>query len=82
MIMKIYTVFDSAAQAYLQPFFFQADGQAKRAFGELVNDKTHSFGKHPDDYTLFLIGYYDDATGLIEPVTVQSLGNALEYLEA
>lgn len=81
MIINVYTVFDSASQCYMQPFFSQAPGLARRMFTDSVNDSNHPFNKHPDDYTLFHIGFYDDQTGLIEPCTPASLGNALEYLE-
>lgn len=65
MIMKVFAVFDTAVSAYLQPFFAPTTGSAIRSLTEAVNDKTHQFNKHPTDYTLFLLGDYDDASGLI-----------------
>lgn len=62
MIIKIFTVFDSKAEAYMQPFFVQSKGQAIRSFTEAANDSNHQFNKYPADFTLFELGDYDDAT--------------------
>jgi len=79
--MKIFTVFDGPANAYLPPFFFHAAGQAVRAFTDSANDDQHLIGKHPADYTLFEVGTYDDATGIFENVQHINLGNGLEVAE-
>ncbi len=60
---RIFVVFDSKAAAYLPPFFMPEAGQAVRVFSDMVNDPTHAFGKHPEDYTLFEIGTFDDREG-------------------
>lgn len=80
MKVKMFCVYDSKAEAYLQPFFMATKGQALRAFTEVCNDSNHTFFKHASDYTLFEIGEYDDATGGVTSyATKQSLGNALEF---
>ena len=61
MIYKVYCVFDSKVEGYLNPFFMRARGEAIRAFSELVNDKSTNFGKYPSDYTLFELGDYSDS---------------------
>lgn len=80
---KIYTVYDSKSEAYLQPFFLQTNGQAIRSFSDCANDPNHQFGRHPGDYTLFYLGMYEDgsATFAIEP-TPASLGKAIEFVDA
>ena len=80
MIQKIYTVYDSKLEAYMQPFFMQSKGQAVRAFTDSVNDPSTQFNKHPEDFTLFELGEYDDSTGKVSNLpTPNSLGVALEY---
>ena len=82
MIQKVFTIYDSKLEAYMQPFFMQSKGQAIRAFTDSVNDSQSQFNKHPEDFTLFQIGEYDDATARIQNLsTPQSLGVALEYLK-
>lgn len=65
MILKIFSVFDSAVSAYLQPFFSPTTGAAIRSLTEACNDPKHEFYKHAKDYTLHLLGDYDDASGVI-----------------
>ncbi len=60
MIKTVYTVYDIKVKAYLQPFFLDTDAQAIRTFGDLINDSTHQFGRHPEDYTLFKLCEFDD----------------------
>lgn len=82
-MMKIFTVYDTKAEAYLQPFFMQTRGAAIRGFTELVNDKNHSFGKYPADYVLFEIGSFDDHTGLISAnIAPLSVGVGIDFLKS
>lgn len=80
MKQKAYTVFDHAAEAYLEPFFAPTRGVAIRSFTEAVNSEGHTFAKHPEDYTLYEIGTYDPSTGVIEGNRHESLGNAVEFV--
>jgi len=75
----MFTVYDSKAELYMPPFYNQSTGQAVRAFDDTCNQKDHPFWKHPEDYTLFEIGSYDDNTCTIKTINKQSLGTALEY---
>lgn len=64
MQLHMFTVYDSKAKAYLPPFFMGQIGQAVRAFSDCVDNAEHAFSKHPEDYTLFRCGTFDDVTGL------------------
>lgn len=81
MIIKLFTVYDCKAECYLPPFNMKSRGEAIRAFTDTLNDGTTPMGKHPEDYTLFEIGEYDDTnakiTGMQAPV---SIGGALEFM--
>ncbi|AXL14692.1 nonstructural protein [Microviridae sp.] len=79
MIYKMFTVYDSKANAYLQPFFLKSAGEAVRAFTDSCNDPKTAFCRHPEDFTLFEIGTYDDSTALVETHKAHiSLGLASE----
>lgn len=70
MILNIYTVYDSAVKAFLQPFFARSHGEAIRNFTDAVNDPKTSLHAHPHDYILFFVATFDDADGLIStPLT-------------
>lgn len=76
----MYSIHDSKAETYTPPFFTQQDGQATRQFKDLVTNPEHPFGKHPQDYTLFFIGTYNDENAEAEKLTPISLGNGVEFL--
>ena len=82
MRMNVYTIFDVASGAYLRPWFVQADGQALRAFSDLCTDATHEIGKHPEDYSLFRIGTFDDNKGQLVGEAPECLATALEMVAA
>jgi len=80
MVHLIFTVYDSKAELYLPPFYNQTKGQAVRAFQDTVNKKDHPFNKHPEDYTLFFLGNYEDTSAKYDlENTPISLGKAIEY---
>ncbi len=66
MNMEICSIHDTAAQAYMTPMFFQSRGQAIRSFSDAVNDGKSDFYKHPEDYTLFHLGSFNERTGSID----------------
>lgn len=83
MKMIIFSVYDSKAQSFLPPFFMQNDGMAVRIFSECANDKEHQFGRFSSDFTLFAIGEFDDATGIISPAAQhRSLGLAASFVRS
>jgi hypothetical protein len=78
MVKKMFSVFDEKSDAFLQPFFLDTIGQAVRAITDCVIDSNHQFSRHPSDYTLFLLGEFDDATGSVA-FDKKSLGNLVEF---
>ena len=79
---KVFSVYDSKVEAYHVPFFAPTVGAAIRMFADAVGDSGSQFAKHAEDYTLFLIGEYDDQHARLEPVAaLQSLGCALEFVK-
>ena len=82
MIYKIYSVYDSKAEAYMQPSFMSAKGAALRSFTDAVNDSSHIFGKHPEDYSLFELGSFDDCSASFNLyASPQSLGVGIEFIK-
>jgi len=79
-MLLAFSIFDAAAEAYLPPMFMKTKGMAIRSFADAVNQEDSPFHQHADDYTLFLIGSFDEQSGLFIPVTPDSMGNALQYL--
>jgi hypothetical protein len=66
MKLNIYSIYDKAAEAFITPFFMQNDGLAIRAFQDNVNaEDENNISKHPEQFTLYKIGEYDDKAGVI-----------------
>lgn len=81
MLLQIFTVYDSKAEAFITPFFMQNIPTAVRVFGDMVNSHDHAFAKHPEDYTLYHLGSYDDDNGnfnLME--SKSSLGVGIQFV--
>jgi len=78
MKLNAYSIYDQAAAAYMRPFFTEADGRARRMFGDLANDPDHDIGKHPKDYSVWRIGIFDDQKGQLIPEQGECLATALE----
>lgn len=64
-MMRMYSVFDSAVGAYMQPFFARTRGEAIRMFTDACQDEKGRFIAHPQDYELYEIASWDDASGKI-----------------
>lgn len=79
MLLNFYCAFDSKAGAFMRAFLMASDGEAMRAFSDLVNDHATLCGMHPDDFTLYKIGSYDDSSGAIVPCKHISLGNGVAF---
>lgn len=60
-----FTIFDSKAEAYLQPFFSLNRETAVREFTNAIS-KDGNFGKFAEDYAMFELGTFDQATGKSE----------------
>lgn len=65
MITQAFSVFDTAAGVYSPPFFSITKGLAIRMFSDMAKDPKTSIGQHPNDFTLFALGEFDDNSGAI-----------------
>jgi len=81
MRYQVFAIFDAAAEAYLPPFMLPTEGMAKRQFEIAINDDKTQFWHSPQDYTLFELGIFDDASGTYELHSPKkSHGNGVEYI--
>lgn len=79
MIIKLFAVFDSKAALFGQPFSDQQEGSAIRNFSDAVNDSSNPnnlWNKHPEDFSLFQIGEFDNNSGELIPCVPKSLVTA------
>lgn len=82
MILKIFTIFDKKAHAYLPPFFLPNQELAIRQFKDCANDENHAFGRNPEDYLLCQIGEFNDEDAVISIDSKSESISALQLLQA
>ena len=84
MNLVIVSVKDSAAQAFGRPIFVPSNAVAIRSFRDEVNrkDSTDDLARHPDDFELYEVGVFDDATGIIEVFEPRILARAKDLKES
>ena len=80
MIVNLYAVYDRASGVYDGPFPGKSDGHIVRGFSDQVKNKDSEIGKHPDDYTLFKVGTWNDGTGEVVDTVTEKLCNGVDVL--
>ena len=66
MKINLYVIHDAVAAIYNKPFYLVNDQVALRSAGALAMDENSEISKHPEDYTMWCIGEYEDTTAEIE----------------
>lgn len=61
----LFSVWDSKAEIFGNPFSERTDATARRAFVGAVADEVSAIHRSPDDYSLFKLGEFDDTTGAL-----------------
>jgi len=81
MKLHLYTIYDSKEEIYHQPFFLLNEAVALRQFGDMANDKDSKISKHPEDYTLWHLGSYEDSSATLTPLkTKKCIAHANELV--
>ena len=65
MQMKMYAVYDKKAKAYMTPFFQHNNAMAQRAFEGSCKNPDSMMKSHPEDFSLWYLGEFEDTTGEI-----------------
>lgn len=70
MLKLLFTVRDSASQVFAPPFVAPSEGFAIRMFRDAIvqKDVDNMMAKHPEDFELYCIAGFDEATGGIDPM--------------
>lgn len=59
----LFSIHDIKSKIYNKPFHQLNQEEALRTASDLANDKEHTPGKHPADFSMFQLGSYEDTTG-------------------
>lgn len=77
---QVLAVYDSKAGAHAPPFFCSTLGIARRTFSDAANMPDHPLSKNSEDFTLFLLGTWNDETAVFTPLPeAKNLGLAANF---
>ena len=65
MRLNVYSISDRAIGVYDRPWCAHSDAMAVRSFTDEATRADGFIGKHPEDFTLFRVGTWDDNKGAI-----------------
>ncbi len=80
MKTTLYAIFDTASGTYQKPIFARADGEIMREFQNICTDADHPCGAHPEDYSLFRLGNFNDQNGAVSNEQNVCLATGLEVV--
>jgi hypothetical protein len=77
-VYKIFSIRDSKAEIFHQPFYQKSHGEAERTFHQLCNDPKSTLFQFPEDFDLYYVGEYNDQSGVFKPLnTPQHVSKAI-----
>jgi hypothetical protein len=82
MRLFMYAIFDSCSGVYDRPFCANADASAIRSFGDAAGSAESVIGMHPEHFSLYRIGLFDDNTSEIVPEDAVCIARAHELVAA
>lgn len=66
MLSQVMSVRDAKTDIFSQPMFFVTKGVAIRAFMDEVQRQGSDVAKHPEDFSLWYLGVFDDQSGAFQ----------------
>jgi len=80
MKVQCYAIFDTCSGIYEKPFFSTADALVKREFQDIAMSADHPIAKHPEHYSLWRLGIFNNETGDLADEANECLWNAIEAI--
>lgn len=72
MIKNIYVIYDATAQLFHTPFYMNDDNVCRRSMKDIVNDPNSEVHRHPEDFSVWLLGTYNPTNANIELLAEQT----------
>ena len=80
MNLLMYVVRDSVSGVYDRPMCARSEGEMVRGFGDIAKDGKHPVGMHPEHFSLWHVGLFNDNTGVIESMPPKHVVNAIDLI--
>lgn len=69
MKLLMFAVHDRVVEAFSSPFTAQTEAEAKRMFLTAAQDPDSKLNKNPDDFSLYLLGSFNNSGGELVPLS-------------
>ncbi len=79
MLSELFSVWDAAANRYMDIFCAPTLEFAIRGFSEACQQTDHQFWKYPEDYALYHVGTFKPDTGEIDVFPARKIAMANAY---
>ncbi len=80
MKVQVYAIFDICSGIYEKPFFHTADDMVRREFQDVALTVDHAIARHPEHYSLWRLGNFDNRTGDLKDEGNECLWTAIEAI--
>ncbi len=80
MKVQCYAIFDTCSGIYEKPFFSTADDVVKREFQDVAVSADHPINKHPEHYSLWRLGVFNNENGALTNEQNECLWTATEAI--
>jgi hypothetical protein len=80
MKVQCYAIFDSCSGVYEKAFFSTADDLVKREFQDVATAADHLISKHPEHFSLWRLGVFNNENGDIQNERNECLWTATEAI--
>lgn len=78
MILNLFSVQDMKAGAFHPPFVADNRDVAMRLLGDFVARDGHPYNLHPEDYTCYWIGSFDQSAGTVTGSAIEPVVNLVQ----
>lgn len=68
MKSQMFAVHDRIVETFAPPFVAQTTAEAERMFVTAAADEKSQLHQHPNDFALYHIGTFNNATGMVEAI--------------
>jgi len=80
MKLQAFSLRDTKGEVFAAPFFLPNEALAKRLLSQLVLDQRSDLGKYPQDFLLYLVGFYETDTAHLAACPVELICSASSCL--
>lgn len=77
---QVFAIRDSKVGFFGPPMLLRSTGEAIRVFTDACQDPKSQLFRHPEDFSLHLIGEYDEIKGEMIPQSHISFGSGTSFL--